>query len=147
MFKISGLLCLGIAVVCGGLLFQTSQSVQRAEQELTQVQMRVNVEQESLKVLTAEWDYLNRPERLEKLTQENLDLDEPRAEKADFIEEKGSVPEPEPSIIIQSKPKELLQNVSTAKPVVQHDAYVPTIIQNGERKNFDKLLDDKGGKE
>ena len=35
MFRLSGLLLIGFAVFVGSLLFETSQSVQRAEQELS----------------------------------------------------------------------------------------------------------------
>jgi hypothetical protein len=67
MFRLSGLLSLALAFCCGSLLFWTSQSVQRSEQNLEEAQSNVIKEQETLRVLTTEWDYLNRPERLEKL--------------------------------------------------------------------------------
>ena len=109
MFRVSGLLCLGISIASGALLFQTSQSVQRAEYELSQAQRHVGTEEESLRILTAEWDYLNRPERLEKLTLENLDMDETQAEGTIFVGEAAELPEPRVPALPQVKPKNLLQ--------------------------------------
>lgn len=142
MFRLSGLLCLGLAILSGSLLFQTSQSVQRAEQDLSEAQNQVNTEKESLRILTAEWDYLNRPERLEKLTLQNLDMDENKAEKASFVEEDDSIPEPAMPVMPEIKPEELYQNVSLKKDVQPQEE--PT-IENAEGQNFDKLIDKKEG--
>ena len=144
MFRLSGLLCLGIAIAAGALLFQTSQSVQRAEYELSQAQGHVGTEKESLRILTAEWDYLNRPERLEKLTLENLDVDETQAEKKNFVGEKASLPEPRIPALPQMKPENLLQHVSMQKKESQSNAQ-PSTIQNGENQSFDKLISEVGG--
>lgn len=112
MFRISSLFFVVVAVVAGTLLFQTSQSVQRLEGDLHDVTQNVGHEKESLRVLGAEWDYLNRPERLEKLTLENLDMDAVHAEKTDFISDDGSVPEPEVPVLPPVKPKDLLVPVA-----------------------------------
>ena len=108
MFRISSLFFVVVAVVAGTLLFQTSQSVQRLEGNLHDVTQNVGHEKESLRVLGAEWDYLNRPERLEKLTLENLDMDAVHAEKTDFISDSAAVPEPEVPVLPPVKPKNLL---------------------------------------
>jgi len=56
-----------IACGCAVLLFQTSQSVQNAEAELARLE-RINAyTADSIQVLSAEWDYLNNPLRLERL--------------------------------------------------------------------------------
>ena len=142
MFRLSGLLCLAMSVVMGALLFQTSQSVQRAEQDLAEARDQAASEKDSLRVLTAEWDYLNRPERLEKLTLQNLDMDEVRAEKATFIEAHNAVPEPEMPAIPLRKPKNLLQYVSVeAQEKTDTDAPVRAeAIQNSESEKFDDLI-------
>lgn len=142
MFRLSGLLFLGVAVICGALLFQTSQAVQRAEQTLSEAKGGVGTEAESLRVLTTEWDYLNRPERLEKLTLQNTSMNEGHAEKVDFIKAGESVPEPEMRVLPQVKPKNILQYVSTQRKskAIQKSS----TIQNTENQNFNELVDGEG---
>ncbi len=130
MFRLSGLLLIGFAVFIGSLLFKTSQSVQRAEQDLATVEQALKQEHESYRILTAEWDYLNRPERLERLTLQNLDIDAVEADKVEFIKPSDSIPEPRMPVIPQMKPKNLYQQVgaNTKKAKVQKD----DVIQNAE---------------
>jgi hypothetical protein len=155
MIKISGLLCLAMAVAAGTMLFNTSQSVQHAEQSLSSMQEKMVMEKESLRVLTAEWDYLNRPERLEKLTLENLDLDESLAEKDVFIDADKSLPEPKLPVLPRQKPKDLLLYASTAQSgeagkdaeadrqgrFVQAD----DVIKSGERERFSDVATHEEG--
>jgi len=63
----SRLLFIVIACGCAVLLFQTSQSVQNAEAELAKLERENTYQHDSIQVLSAEWDYLNNPVRLERL--------------------------------------------------------------------------------
>jgi hypothetical protein len=73
MYK-SSALWFGLFVVCCILLFQTSQRVTDGRQKLSVLQRDLMDEEETLRVLQAEWSYLNQPERLEKLSREYLKL-------------------------------------------------------------------------
>lgn len=64
--------CLLGLIVC--LLFQVSQNVQSAESKLHSLQKGIIDEQEKIRVYTAEWAYLTRPERLEKLAEQYTQL-------------------------------------------------------------------------
>jgi len=70
----SAALWFGLFVVCCILLFQTSQRVTDGRQKLSVLQRDLMDEEETLRVLQAEWSYLNQPERLEKLSREYLKL-------------------------------------------------------------------------
>lgn len=141
MFRLSGFICIALAVICGTLLFWTSQSVQRAEYELAQTTQKDAGEQESLRVLSAEWDYLNRPERLEQLTVNNLDMDESHVEGDNFIEAASDIPQPIVPIIPKIKPA-FVQNVSMEAPVIEAPVQVEeSTIQNSERQSFDALIE------
>lgn len=72
--RLSTLLSLSAAVVAGFVLFQTSQNVQDAEGRLRSIQTALSKEQDAMRVLEAEWDYLNRPDRLEELAQQHLKM-------------------------------------------------------------------------
>lgn len=63
-----------LACVCGAILFQTSQRVNDGRQKLAQIEGNIRKEDQSIRVLQAEWSYLNQPERLEKLTKKYLGL-------------------------------------------------------------------------
>ena len=68
----------GVALLAGGLLLRTSQSVQIAEEKLALLQTSVQQERDSIHLLNAEWAYLNSPERLERLNKEYLALMPPQ---------------------------------------------------------------------
>lgn len=85
-----------LAVVCASVLaaiwlFNVSQSVQNAEKRLADLQRNVLREKKTLRVLRAEWDYLNRPARLEELSRTYLDLGAPRATQ--FSDDGADLPE------------------------------------------------------
>lgn len=63
-----------LCVVVGGFLFQTTQRVNDGRQRLAVLNANIQEEEESLRVLQAEWSYLNQPDRLEKLSREYLQL-------------------------------------------------------------------------
>lgn len=70
----TAMLWLVLAVVCGGMLFQTSQRVTDGRAQLAGIEAAVRKEDEHLRVLQAEWSYLNQPDRLEKLSKQYLHL-------------------------------------------------------------------------
>jgi hypothetical protein len=145
MFRLSGLLCLSLAIFCGGALFWTSQSVQRAENRLSKILQGNFGEQEALRVLSAEWDYLNRPERLEQLTQGSLDMDKSWVDGTDFIGVKEGIPQPIIPVLPKTKPR-FLQHVSTqGREVVEFSDAEPLVIKKIERNNFSKLIDSVAG--
>jgi hypothetical protein len=63
-----------LCVVVGGFLFLTTQRVNDGRQHLVLLTQAIQTEEESLRVLQAEWSYLNQPDRLEKLSREYLQL-------------------------------------------------------------------------
>ena len=74
LFRISTLLSFALAVLAGAVLFRVSQDVQQAENNLAHLKKAIIYEEKTIHVLQAEWDYLNNPQRLEKLAGEYLDL-------------------------------------------------------------------------
>lgn len=72
--KIRTFVIFALAALSGAALLHTSQRVQQAEERLAVIQAEIQKEEEMTRVLTAEWEYLNRPERLEALADEFLDL-------------------------------------------------------------------------
>lgn len=70
----STLLWLALATFCGVSLFHTSQKVHDAQEKIASLRQAAAKEEESIRVLQAEWSHLNQPERLEKLVNSYLKL-------------------------------------------------------------------------
>lgn len=66
-----------IAALAGVMLFRISERVQTAEDNLSRMQEAAAKESETIRVLRAEWDYLNRPDRLESLAHTHLGMGKP----------------------------------------------------------------------
>jgi len=66
------------AIILTGLmsygLYNMKYEVRRLEAELADLRQQITVDKQGLQVLRAEWAYLNRPARLEKLATRHLDL-------------------------------------------------------------------------
>ena len=63
-----------LVALSGTVLLQTSQRVQQSEERLEFLELSVYREQEKIRMLKAEWEVLNRPDRLERLSEEFLNL-------------------------------------------------------------------------
>lgn len=70
----SALVWIALAVISGAALFHTSQKVTDGRTKLDTIIARTAKENEALRVLEAEWAYLNQPGKLEKLVKHYLDL-------------------------------------------------------------------------
>jgi len=55
-------------------LYSMKYEVQRLESKLLSLQTTLGSERDALRVLRAEWSYLNNPERLQKLAAKHLEL-------------------------------------------------------------------------
>jgi hypothetical protein len=82
---------LALAGLSGAVLLHVSQNVQKSEDRLAEIEASIDRERETIRVLRAEWAYLNRPDRLERLARDFLDLAPPDPE--DLAIEPSHLPE------------------------------------------------------
>lgn len=68
------MLWLLLAGFCSAALYHTSQRVHDGRELLSALNRETAQEEESIRVLQAEWSYLNQPQRLENLAREHLKL-------------------------------------------------------------------------
>ncbi len=147
IFRISNLLSLVVATVFGVLLFWTSQAVQQKEEQLGELKQNLSQETETVRVLGVEWDYLNRPQRLEKMAVEHLDMELPSA--SEVVKKVDDIPEPSP-LVIPYNP-ELAQEVSAqAAPKPPQQKSIPLKAETispskADKQSFDKLIQSLDG--
>ena len=87
-----------LVIVSGGLLMNVSHDVQRTEREIKRIDRKIDREEESIRVLRAEWAYLNNPVRLEILAAGHVNLISPEA--AQLISDMSVIPDNDPQAMI-----------------------------------------------
>jgi hypothetical protein len=99
---ITGLMMITIAMICGAAQFLTSEQVQRQQRKLEALEEKISFERDAMRVLNAEWAYLNRPDRLEDLAKTYLTLSPGTANKV--VANPDAIPEPMMPVIPGMKP-------------------------------------------
>jgi hypothetical protein len=74
MIRLGALFWLLLVVSAGFVTFKVKYAVQDIEDELNRVRKQTVSEQQEIRVLTAEWTYLNQPERLAELNRRFVQL-------------------------------------------------------------------------
>ena len=98
MIKRSTLIWMSIAVVAGVGLFTLKYDVSESEELLAKLRLETNTHNQEIHVLKAEWAYLNRPDRLDKLGRRFLVLEPTLATQTIAIEDIPFRPRPNPGL-------------------------------------------------
>ncbi len=122
----STLLWLVLSAFLGTIVFHTSQKVHDERQKIAALNVSIGKEEESLRVLNAEWSYLNQPARLEKLAKTYLTLAPLKGSQFVKVEDialrSAAVAEAAPvTAAPQDKKivKSLIASAETPKPVIK----------------------------
>jgi cell division protein FtsL len=75
MIRITTLLWVALLVVAGGTVMHVSYQVRQVERHLSQLNRDTRQEQDKLRILSAEWDTLNDPHRIDELSKRHLTLE------------------------------------------------------------------------
>ena len=142
IFRISNILFLLLATLCGVLLFWTSQAVQEKQDQLADAKKSLTHERETVRVLSVEWDFLNRPQRLEKLASEQLGMELPSA--GEMVRAANEIPEP---IVVNTDSdyfeEAVMQPVAFAPvPAKAPEPKKETVAPSqAEKQSFDRLIE------
>lgn len=135
--RVSLILAVSVAVVSGVMLFGVSQKVQTAESEQRRLSAAVGSERETIRVLNAEWDYLNRPDRVEDLAREYLRMKPPQAGQMES--DAAALPDAPFSATPGRKPELGAQPAVLARSAAPVPARKPA---RGGEQDFRRVLDD-----
>jgi len=75
MIRITTLLWVALLMVAGGTVMHVSYQVRQVERHLTQLNRDTRQEQDKLRILSAEWNTLNDPHRIDELSKRYLSLE------------------------------------------------------------------------
>ncbi len=75
MIRITTLLWIALLVVAGGTVMRVSYQVRHMEKHLSELARDTRQEQDAIRILGAEWDTLNDPQRIDGLSKRYLTLE------------------------------------------------------------------------
>lgn len=141
------------AAISGALLLHTSQTVQDAQSRLEGYERTIENEKEQIRLLKAEWASLNRPERLEKLANEFLDVLPPAPEQMYNRDMREFASDPVPEFEREHDFEPVLQPVSVQsqpavappKPAAKPEAPKLKSKRDDDAKDFNALIGEIGG--
>lgn len=81
MIRTGSILCLSLVALSAGALFNVSYQVEDLLRQKSRLTRAIASEHESIRVLQAEWAFLNRPERIEALARKHLAMQPALAEQ------------------------------------------------------------------
>ncbi len=104
--------CLVLAVLVSAFfLYSLEHSTRSHERQIAKLKSGISEERESIKVLGAEWSSLTRPDRLQKLAQENLKLQTVTAPQFVSESELAEKVPAEPIIMLEEKGKDVIGDI------------------------------------
>jgi hypothetical protein len=112
-----------LAIFCASMLYITSQRMTDGLQHLSFIRATLQQEEESQRVLQAEWSYLNHPDSLEKRSREHLNLAPFNPRQFITLDKIGQLKAVAPEAgqpekpVTAAKSKIATQNQKPAKPV------------------------------
>ena len=132
MTRLGAVFWLVLVLAAGFTTFKVKYAVQDIEDELNRARKQTIAEQQETRVLTAEWTYLNQPERLAELNRRFLALAAISAKQLQrSIEEiplraPGAPPAAPPDALVEANPEPAAPQVAAAPVAVAAVAVSPT---------------------
>jgi hypothetical protein len=105
MIKITTLLWVVLLVVAGGTVMHVSYKVRHVQQHLNEIARDAQQQKDAIVILSAEWDSLNDPKRLDDLSKRFLELSPTPIQRVVALESLPIRPTPEQAALIAEAAK------------------------------------------
>lgn len=111
MHKLFNAVLVLAVLVSGFLLYSLEHSTRGLEREIAGIQRQILDSKENIKLLSAEWSSLSRPDRLQRLAEQHLHLETIKAQQVVKFEELGLKVPPEPIIKLEAMDKDPIGDI------------------------------------
>jgi hypothetical protein len=127
MIKITTLLWVVLLIVAGGTVMNVSYKVRHVQQHLNEIARDAQQQKDAIVILSAEWDSLNDPKRLDDLSKRFLELSPTPIQRVVSLESLPIRPTPEQAALIAEAAKKSGKDHTGAaqKPVEAAAAKAP----------------------
>jgi cell division protein FtsL len=107
--------CLVVAVLCAAyVLYSLEHSIRGVERQITRTNAAITNEKETIGLLNAEWSSLIRPERLQRLAEQHLDLKRISPDQFVKIDELAARVPAEPPVKLEEQGKDAIGDILKA---------------------------------
>ena len=107
--------CLVVAVLCAAyVLYSLEHSIRGVERHITRTNAALTNEKETIGLLNAEWSSLIRPERLQRLAEQHLDLRRISPDQFVKIDELADRVPAEPPVKLEEQGKDAIGDILKA---------------------------------
>lgn len=101
-------------LVAGFFLYSLEHSIRKEEREIARIETRISYERETIKLLSAEWNSLTRPERLQSLAEQYLKLKNTTPDQFITRAEIAQRVPAEPQVRLEEKGKDAIGDILKA---------------------------------
>ncbi len=102
MHKLFNALLVIAVLVSGFLLYSLEHATRGLERDIAKLERQISGSQENTKLLGAEWSSLTRPDRLQRLAADHLELQTIKAQQIVKFDELGQKVPPEPIVKLEA---------------------------------------------
>ena len=111
MIKLFNAILVLTVLVSGFVLYSLEHATRGAERHIAKLKSGIADEKESIKLLKAEWSSLTRPERLQRLAKDHLELSTITASQFVKLEELGQRVPAEPIMMLEAEGKDPIGDI------------------------------------
>jgi cell division protein FtsL len=111
MHKLFNAILVVAVLVSGFMLYSLEHGTRKLERENATLEQRISTSHEAIKLLGAEWSSLTRPDRLQRLAAEHLNLQTIKAQQIVKLDELGQRVPPEPIVKLEARDQDPIGDI------------------------------------
>ncbi len=111
MHKLFNALLVVAVLISGFMLYSLEHATRGLEREIAGLRGQISDSKENIKLLSAEWSSLTRPDRIQRLAEQHLQLETIKAQQLVGLGELGQRVPPEPIIKLEAQDKDPIGDI------------------------------------